>query len=68
MFTRKSPSEIAQSVKRSAERRKRRKGSAYQSAMSMLSFYINRARKNLPKSRLSVLNRAKDALGQAFGG
>ena len=50
-----------------AKRSKRRKSSPYRSAMSMLTFYINRAGKNLPKSRLDVLNRAKGALREAFG-
>ena len=67
MFTGRTPGEIAKSLKRSAEASKRRKGTAYQSAMSMLNFYINRAGKNLPKSRLAVLNRAKGALRQALG-
>ena len=66
VFTREDPSEIAQSLKQS-EANTRRKGSAYQSAMSMLNFYINRVGRNLSKSRLTVLNRAKAALGQAFG-
>lgn len=48
------------------EHSKRRKGSTYQSAMSMLTFYINRAGKNLPKSRLRTLKRAKDELRKAF--
>ena len=67
VFKGRSAGEIAQSLKRSAETSRRRKGTAYQSAMSMLNFYINRAGKNLPKSRLAVLNRAKGALRQAFG-
>jgi len=44
------PREIAKSLKRSAERSRRRKSSPYRSAMSMLVFYINRAGKNLPKA------------------
>jgi Protein of unknown function (DUF3175) len=67
VFMRRNPGEIAQSLKRSAEASTGRKGTAYQSAMSMLNFYINRAGKNLPKSRLSVLNRAKGVLRRAFG-
>src|SRR5436190_387625 len=67
VFKRRTPKEIAQSLKRSAEASTRRKGTPYQSAMSMLTFYINRAGKNLPKSRLAVLNRAKGALREAFG-
>jgi hypothetical protein len=67
IFKGRSAGEIARSLKRSAEMSRRRKGSAYQSAMSMLNFYINRAGKNLPKSRLVMLNRAKGALRRAFG-
>ena len=67
VFTRRTPAEIAQSLKRSAEASSRRKGTPYQSAMSMLTFYINRAGRNLPKSRLDVLERAKRALRAAFG-
>jgi Protein of unknown function (DUF3175) len=58
---------IACSLKRSAERSKRRKGTPYQSAMSMLNFYINRAGKNLPKTRKRVLERAKSELRDVFG-
>ncbi|MGE5513258.1 MAG: DUF3175 domain-containing protein, partial [Bacteroidota bacterium] len=55
------------SLKRSAERSRRRKSSPYHSAMSMLTFYINRAGKNLPKRRVHVLERAKTELRRAFG-
>jgi hypothetical protein len=61
-----SPIRIAQSLKRSAERSTRRKGSPYQSAMSMLNFYINRAGVNLSERRKTVLERAKDALRKSF--
>jgi hypothetical protein len=67
VFARKSPGAIARSLKRSAEASDRRKGSPFQSAMSMLSFYINRAGKNLPGGQLAVLQRAKGALRKAFG-
>lgn len=67
VFKRKDPHKIALSLKRSAERSKRRKGTPYQSAMSMLNFYINRAGKNLPESQKRVLERAKDELREAFG-
>src|SRR4051812_46533778 len=67
VFKRRTSKEIAQSLKRSAEASKRRKGTPYQSAIAMLSFYINRAGKNLPKSRRAILNRAKGALREAFG-
>ena len=67
VFTQRSPRRIALSLKRSAERSRRRKGTPYQSAMSMLNFYINRAGKGLPASRKRVLMRAKDELRKAFG-
>jgi hypothetical protein len=51
VFTSRSAREIASSLKRSSERSKRRKGTPYQFAMSMLNFYINRAGRNLPKQR-----------------
>lgn len=58
---------IARSLKRSAEASLRRKSSPYRSAMSMLTFYINRAGTNLSRERLSVLERAKQELRKAFG-
>jgi hypothetical protein len=67
VFTKSSPRAVAQSLKRSAERSRRRKASPFQSAMSMLSFYINRAGRNLPKARLQILQRAKSELRKAFG-
>jgi hypothetical protein len=67
VFTLKSPKEIAASLKRSAERSRRRKAGAYRSALSMLTFYINRAGRSLPASRKSVLNKAKGELKQQFG-
>ena len=62
IFQSTNPRKIALSLKRSAERSKRRKAKPYQSAMSMLNFYINRAGKNLPKKRQHILERAKDEL------
>ena len=67
VFKRASAKQIAASLKRSAERSKRRKGTPYQSAMSMLNFYINRAGRNLPAARKKVLNRAKDELRALYG-
>jgi Protein of unknown function (DUF3175) len=67
VFTKQTSRDIALSLKRSAERSHRRKSAPYRSAMSMLTFYINRAGKNLPKSRLRVLERAKKELRKAFG-
>src|SRR5436190_23222959 len=66
VFRSRSPRKIALSLKRSAEHSKRRKAEPYQSAMSMLNFYINRAGKNLPKSRKRTLERAKDELRDVF--
>lgn len=62
VFRSTNPRKIAVSLKRSAERSKRRKAKPYQSAMSMLNFYINRAGKNLPQKQKRVLERAKDEL------
>src|SRR5665213_3736171 len=62
-----SPFAIASSLKHSAETSRRRKGTAYQSAVSMLNFYINRAGRNLPASRRRLLERARTALRKAFG-
>jgi hypothetical protein len=67
VFSKEKPADIARSLKRSAERSHRRKSAPYRSAMSMLTFYINRAGKNLPKRRLRVLEQAKDELRRAFG-
>jgi predicted RNA-binding protein with RPS1 domain len=67
VFRSTSPRKIALSLKRSAERSKRRKAKPYQSAMSMLNFYINRAGKNLPRNRKRILQRAKDELRDLFG-
>jgi hypothetical protein len=66
VFTWEDPRRIARSLKRSALTSSRRKARPFQSAMSMLNFYINRAGKNLPKSRLKVLNKAKDELRRLF--
>jgi hypothetical protein len=67
VFTWSDPKRIARSLKRSAERSKRRKADPYRSALSMLTFYINRAGKNLPASRRRTLMRAKDELRKQFG-
>ena len=61
------PKKIAASLKRSAERSSRRKAGAYRSALSMLTFYINRAGKGLPKTQRDRLERAKGELKRAFG-
>jgi hypothetical protein len=67
IFESDDPRQIAASLKSSAEHSKRRKTRPFQSAMSMLTFYINRAGKNLPAQRKHVLEKAKVELRQAFG-
>ena len=67
VFKHGDPHAVALSLKRSAEASKRRKGTPYQSAMSMLTFYINRAGKDLPERQKHVLERAKGELRKAFG-
>jgi hypothetical protein len=62
-----SAKKIAASLKRSAERSSRRKAGAYRSALSMLTFYINRAGKTLPKTQRDRLQRAKTELKRQFG-
>ena len=66
VFTKRDPKRIAASLKRSAERSHRRKADPYRSALSMLTFYINRAGKNLPPSRRKTLERAKGELRKQF--
>jgi hypothetical protein len=61
------PKKIAASLKRSAQRSSRRKAGAYRSALSMLTFYINRAGKALPKTQRNRLERAKAELRRQFG-
>ena len=67
VFTGRDPKKIAASLKRSAERSRRRKADPFRSALSMLTFYINRAGKNLPTSRRKTLQRAKGELRRQFG-
>ncbi len=68
VFTFDDPRKIALSLKKSAEESSRRKAkTTFQSAMSMLNFYINRAGKNLPSERRKILERAKVELRKIFG-
>ena len=67
VFTWKDPARIARSLKHSAETSTQRKSDPYRSAMSMLTFYINRAGKSLPGERRKVLDDAKDELRKQFG-
>ena len=66
VFTLDDPVKIAASLKHSAEHSKRRRGTPFQSAMSMLTFYINRAGTALPAERRKVLETAKGELRKAF--
>jgi hypothetical protein len=67
VFTWKDPKRIARSLKRSAEHSRRRKADAYRSALSMLTFYLNRAGRKLPATQRQTLQRAKDELRRQFG-
>jgi hypothetical protein len=67
VFTLRDPKAIARSLKRSAERSRRRRAPPYRSAMSMLTFYINRAGRHLTKAERARLERAKDELRALFG-
>ena len=66
VFKKKGPKKIARSLKRSAEHSKRKKSGSYQSAMSMLNFYINRAGKGLTKKDKQPLEKAKSELRKLF--
>lgn len=66
VFTWGDAKKIAKSLKRSAEVSTRRKAPPFQSAMSMLNFYINRAGKNLKQDRRKILNQAKNELRRLF--
>jgi hypothetical protein len=67
VFTRTDPRGIARSLKRSADRSRRRKVDPYRSAMSMLTFYINRAGKALSPTRRRRLEAAKEELRDLYG-
>lgn len=67
VFKSRSPKAIAKSLKRSAEQSDRRKASPYQSAMSMLTFYLNRGGKQLSATRKQTLEKAKGELKALFG-
>jgi hypothetical protein len=66
LFNSRNAEDIARSLKRSAERSKRKKGTPFQSAMSMLNFYINRAGKNITPTRKKILEGAKQKLRNLF--
>jgi hypothetical protein len=67
VFSKKDPRAIARSLKRSADRSRRRKSDPFRSAMSMLTFYINRAGKSLSRERRSRLEAAKEELRALYG-
>ena len=67
VFEKTSAQEIARSLKRSAETSDRRKSGAFRSAMSMLTFYMNRAGRNLSPARKRTLEAAKERLRALFG-
>jgi len=67
VFTSDDPAKIARSLSQSAEESDRRKAGPFRSAMSMLTFYINRAGKNLPERRKKILEKAKDELRRLYG-
>jgi hypothetical protein len=67
VFTKSSPRKIAVSLKRSADRSRRRKSNSYRSAISMLTFFINRGGKGLSKARKRKLEKAKDELRELYG-
>src|SRR6476620_1735878 len=66
VFKGNDPKKIAQSLKRSAKHSHRKKGTPFQSAMSMLNFYINRGGENIAASKKKVLEDAKDELRKLF--
>ena len=67
VFTKSDPAEIARSLKESAEHSRRRRTTPFRSAMSVLTFYINRAGADLPAKQKKILEAAKDELRKAFG-
>jgi hypothetical protein len=67
VFLLESAAAVARSLKRAADRSRRRKSSSFRSAMSMLVFFLNRAGNNLPESRRRLLESAKDELRRLYG-
>ena len=67
VFKKKDPRQIAQSLKESAARSHKRRSTPFRSAMSMLTFYINRAGDQLPDDQRQRLEQAKDELRELYG-
>lgn len=61
-----SARQVAASLKRSADRSTRRKSPPYRSAMSMLTFYVNRAGTGLSAERRRTLEAAKQELRRLY--
>ena len=66
VFTWNDPKKIAASLKKSAMNSNRRKSTPKQSAMNMLTFYINRAGSQLSDKQRQTLEQAKDELRKLF--
>lgn len=67
VFTQSDPRRIAASLKRSAEKSRRRKAGPYRSALSMLVFHLNRGGRKIPARQRAILERAKVELKRQFG-
>ena len=67
VFKQSDPKKIAESVKRSAEKSKRKKAGPFQSAMSMINFYENRGGKNISASQKKIIDKAKNELRKLYG-
>ena len=67
VFKQKDPKKIAASVKHSAEQSTRKKAGPFRSAMSMITFYENRAGTNLTAAQKKVLDRSKEELRKLYG-
>lgn len=67
VFKQKNPKKIAESVKRSAQKSKRKKAGPFQSAMSMINFYENRGGKNISVAQKKILDQSKNELRKLFG-
>lgn len=66
VFALHDPRKIAQSLKTSSETSHRRRSSPFRSAMSILTFYINRGGKGLDEKQRKILEQLKDELRVAF--
>jgi hypothetical protein len=67
VFTWSDPKKIARSLKASADASTERKAPPFNSAMSMLVFYVNRAGSNLDDEQRQILEQAKVELRKLYG-